>query len=130
MEPYVFHSGKDHTSGIRVTVVGGIKDGMLSLAVSRCSLKDNFVKKDGREKALARLEAGEVIATIPFEKPSLSKFIGAADAVANAVIRHGVYQKVNLIPESVIFSKDRCYGSYVNDNYENGSENCFIYTLV
>lgn len=125
MEPYVFHSEKDHVSGIRVTVVGGIVDGVLNLAVSRCSLKDNFVKKDGRKKALARLTAGEVVATTPFEKPSLSKFIGAADAVANAVINHGVYQKVNLIPESSVFFKYTFSG-----DYRKGSENSFLYTLA
>lgn len=102
MEPYVFHS-RPNSTGVRVTVVGQNVNGELKLAASRCSEKDAFVKSIGRFKATERLSVDNLIATIDFQKPSLNRFIGAADAVAEHVIKNGL-KPVKLTEKKVLFS--------------------------
>ena len=97
-EPYVFHSPARQKKGVRVTVVGVIADGVLNFAISRCGEEDRFVfvKRNGREKALERLDKGEIFASIPCEKPSLAKFIAAAKTISEIAIKHSTYKKVNI----------------------------------
>ena len=52
-----FYSKSTETKS-RVAVVGVHSDGVLSIAVSRCSHKDNFMKKKGRLIAEGRLQNG------------------------------------------------------------------------
>lgn len=54
---YRFYSKPTETKS-RVAVVGIHSEGVLSLAVSRCSHKDNFMKKKGRLIAEGRLQNG------------------------------------------------------------------------
>ena len=97
-EPYVFHSPARQKKGVRVTVVGVITDGVLNFAISRCSEEDRFVfvKRNGREKALARLDKGEIFASIPCEVPSLAKFIAAAKTISDIAIKHSTYKEVSI----------------------------------
>jgi uncharacterized protein YlxW (UPF0749 family) len=60
-----------HGSPIRVTVVGEHKDGVLTLAVARCSKNDVFTKKDGLEIAIKRLNHGNY-----FEKVDIKECNG------------------------------------------------------
>lgn len=75
---YIFHS--DHYEikfgKPRVTIAGEFdkEAKTLYLAASRCSLKDNFSRKEGREKALARLQGGFYFAQISLNKCSRSTF--------------------------------------------------------
>lgn len=122
MEPYVFHSDKDHSSKVRVTVVGEFIDGKLKLSASRCSDKDAFVKKIGRENAIKRLMNGELIAEIETKTVSKNMFIKASEAVAHAVITFGVHKKIDLI------SSDKVYTLGFFD-FENGKKDDFSYIV-
>jgi hypothetical protein len=107
-EPYVFHSPARQKKGVRVTVVGVITDGVLNFAISRCGEQDQyaFVKRSGREKALARLDKGEIFASIPCEVPSLAKFIAAAKIISEVAIKHSTYKNINLeVKENVTVTK-------------------------
>lgn len=123
MEPYVFYSNTDSLTGARVTVVGIVEDGFLKLAASRCSGKDNFVKKTGREIAIARLKSNELITSVFVGKGMISTFIGAADAVSDSVLSNGVNQRISLIDNSKLFSGER-------GNYFNFEPNTFSYYLT
>jgi len=111
-EPYVFHSPARQKKGVRVTVVGVITDGVLNFAISRCGEEDRFVfvKRNGREQALARLAKGEIFASIPCETPSLAKFIAAAKTISEVAIKHSTYKSISLsIDEEVTVTTTRTY---------------------
>jgi hypothetical protein len=82
---YVFHSGR-LDKGSRVTVVGVFSNEVLKIAVSRCSKRDNFSRKQGRTIASGRL-IKEKYALLLNSKlpPSNSDFIDVALSVANYV---------------------------------------------
>lgn len=50
---FTFHS-KGHPGQVRVTVAAVVEQGEAKFGVSRCSTKDQFVRKIGRERALER----------------------------------------------------------------------------
>ncbi len=52
----------------RITVVGEHKDGILKMAAARCSLKDRFVRKVGREIAEDRLKQGKHVLEVKTRK--------------------------------------------------------------
>ena len=98
-EPYVFHSPVSASKqGVRVTVVGEILDGKLNVAVARCGIEDKFkfTKKEGRERAMGRLNAGDYATSVPCESPNLAKFIEVAKTVSELVIKHSTYKKITL----------------------------------
>ena len=66
------------TNSTRVVVVGTHSEGMLNIAVARCSKKDNFIKKKGRMIAEGRLLKGKFFKTIPLETLSTTEFIRIA----------------------------------------------------
>jgi predicted membrane GTPase involved in stress response len=73
MNVYYHHSALE-VGKPRVTVAGIIIDGILRLGVSRCSIKDNFIKAKGRMIAKARAEKRpSLTVSIPegTEKPGL-----------------------------------------------------------
>lgn len=123
MEPYVFHSDGKSTFGVRVTVVGEVVDGELKLSASRCSEKDAFVKKVGREKAIERLSVGNLVTSIKVEKANLNLFINTAKAVADSVAKHGVYKKIELIDNSKLYV-DTIFG------FSAGDKESYSYILV
>jgi hypothetical protein len=69
----------------RVTIVGEHKDGKLKLAASRCSNKDNFSRKVGRELAEKRLQEGKIIAEIPMLACNSKLFVQFAISMADVV---------------------------------------------
>lgn len=122
MENYVFHSNVDNDSRVRVTVVGEFVDGKLKLAVSRCSEKDHFVKKIGREIASKRLLNGDLITELDVKKMSMGIFIEASETICDAVARFGVNKKIEII------SSDKIYiHTYLGFN--NGDKNEFGYII-
>lgn len=80
-----FYSPVNETK-VRVTIVGEHTDGMLRIAVARCSAKDNFVKKYGRGRALKRLSLGKLYKTILLDDCSPKAFVEIAKQVAEEVI--------------------------------------------
>lgn len=113
-QPFIFHSSPD-ISGVRVTVVGNYVDGVLNLAVARCSEKDTFVKKHGRDLAINRLSSGIYTYSLKSEEMSVKRFVGAARAVAYAVIVFGSHAKFQLVENNNLFVEmdNRCF--QVND---------------
>ena len=121
MENYVFHS---KNSCVRVTVVGEFIDGKLRLAVSRCSEKDHFVKKVGREIASKRLLDGDLIAEINVNKMSMGVFIEASETICDAVERFGVNKKIEIISSDKVYTRrNDFYG------YDNGEKFRFDYIV-
>lgn len=118
-QPFIFHSSPDNNLGVRVTVVGDYADGVLNLAVARCSQEDIFVRKTGREKAIERLKKGEFVTSLMSETMTFKRFFGAASAVANAVAIFNIDVKIGLIENSKLYLdiSDQCFQAGVEDTF-------------
>jgi hypothetical protein len=79
---YRFYSNAVDTNGVRVTIVGQLKNNILKLASARCSIKDNFCKKTGRSIAEGRLAKGKVYKEIPMESCNIETFVNEAKEAA------------------------------------------------
>lgn len=62
-------------ANVRITIAGVHSDGVLKLAVSRCSKKDRYVKKIGREKAEKRLSIGLLYDQIELKECDAKTFV-------------------------------------------------------
>jgi hypothetical protein len=69
----------------RVSVVAEHSEGMLKIAVARCSHKDNFIRRKGRAIAEGRLEKGKLYSSIPMKECDIQTFIHHAKMVAEEV---------------------------------------------
>ena len=69
----------------RVTVVGEHKDGLLKVAVARCSDLDRFDRKKGRMIAEGRLRVGKLILQERRENVSINDFIQLATHIESYV---------------------------------------------
>lgn len=67
----------------RVCVVGKHSEGVLEIAVSRCSSKDHFVKSKGRAIAEGRLLKGKLYKKIELKECKIGDFI----KIANEIIK-------------------------------------------
>ena len=85
-----FYSKADETN--RVSIVGECTDGVLKVAAARCSSKDNFVRKKGRELAEKRLQSNELCFEIPADKCDVRTFI---------VIAKGLCQQIKNSPQNL-----------------------------
>lgn len=83
MKHYIFHSP---ASSVRVTVAAAIEGSFASFGVSRCSKKDQFVKKIGRERALIRAQSDPVIKVRLPKKYIGSWFVTTARGLALTMI--------------------------------------------
>lgn len=77
---------KNPKHNARVVVVGEHSEGMLKLAVSRCSAKDHFVKQKGRNMAEGRLRKERYFKIIPMGDCNAEKFIEIAKATVKEVV--------------------------------------------
>jgi hypothetical protein len=64
---YRFYSKPKDTQN-RVSVIGQFVDGNLQIAISRCSKRDNFIRKKGRLIAENRLKKGIIYKIIPYKE--------------------------------------------------------------
>lgn len=80
---YRFYSGAENKN--RVSVVGRYSEGILTIAVSRCSNKDHFFRKKGRYIAEGRLEKGKTYLIKPLEFCDVKTFVDIAKQVAYEV---------------------------------------------
>lgn len=80
---FIYYS--PHQQECRVTVVGEHKDGVLKLAVTRCSKKDRFVKKKGVAIAKSRLENNYLHSKYKLDSCSPKDFVETAVLIANEV---------------------------------------------
>lgn len=71
----------------RVTVVGSHENGMLNVAVSRCSKNDTFMKHKGASIAESRLLGGKTFMEFPMEECDIKTFLNVAKGVALKVER-------------------------------------------
>ncbi len=69
----------------RISVVGEHKDGLLKIAVARCSIKDQFVKKTGRTLAEKRLSENKLYEEIRINNCRGKDFAIIADIIAKKV---------------------------------------------
>lgn len=69
----------------RISVVGEHSEGVLKLAVARCSRKDNFYRKKGRAIAEGRLAKGKLHSAIPMESCDTHTFVTIATQIAEQV---------------------------------------------
>ncbi len=127
MEPYVYHSSQHEYDGVRVTVVGKIDNGLLFISAARCSKEDPFVKKTGRSIAIGRLDESNFITAIDFPALDQKKFISAAKAVADSVVKHGVSKRITLINNSKLFIKSWWDSDFVNPDIDYSE---FSYILL
>lgn len=72
-----YYSTPDEAS-VRITVAGEHSDGVLRLAVARCSPKDRYVKVLGREKAEKRLSIGLLYDKIELKECDAKTFVAFA----------------------------------------------------
>ena len=89
----MFRFYSPHGTDCRVSVVGKHTDGMLNIAVSRCSKKDNFNRKIGRSIAEGRLKRGYFFSQIPIDECDSKAFVEIAKTVANEVCSSMIVKK-------------------------------------
>lgn len=88
---YFFHN--THNQRVRVTVAGQFIDNELHIGVARCSEKDQFTRKTGREIALERMVA----------KPYVKDISGKLD-----MPKHKFFIKacvISIVPYVITFKK-------------------------
>lgn len=81
-----FYSSNSTAKQPRVAVVGEHSEGMLKIAVSRCSEKENFIRVKGRKIAEGRLRKGKTYAEIPMESCDIHTFVEKAKEISQEVI--------------------------------------------
>lgn len=81
---YRFYSSPYGTS--RVSVVGNHENGVLQVAVARCSEKDNFIRKKGRMIAEGRLRKGKIYRNVPLQSCDIQQFVEIAKEITLEVI--------------------------------------------
>lgn len=123
-QQFIYYSSPDNDLGARVTVVGEYADGVLNLAVARCSNMDAFVKKTGREIATERLKKGEFVLSFKSETMSFKRFFGVASAVAYAVAVFNIDVKIELIEKSKLFLDVNGFC------FQAGEENSFAFVKL
>jgi hypothetical protein len=79
-----FYSKPSNTQA-RVAVVGEHSEGVLKIAVARCSVKDHFIKKKGRAIAEGRLHKNKLYDEIKMEKCEIKDFIKVAEETIKKV---------------------------------------------
>lgn len=84
---YRFYSNPQETNNIRVSVVGIHSEGVLSIAVSRCSAQDTFNRKKGRAIAEGRLAKGKIYNRYLLEHCDIKTFVNCAKEIASVVSR-------------------------------------------
>lgn len=72
----------------RVVIVGEIEQDTLKLAVAKCSFRDTFKRKVGRQIAEGRLKKGDIFKYVPITEGRLTteKFIEIASKVAQELL--------------------------------------------
>lgn len=99
---FIFHSPQDPMcNGLRATVVGRYNNGVLKIGVSRCSERDMFCRKTGRDLAFKRLDDGKEYLSVNSDNMDLTKFIKIAQAISEAVLTFGVDTKIKLVEETI-----------------------------
>ena len=81
-----FYSNPAETRS-RVSVVGEHSEGMLRVAVARCSEKDHFVRKKGRMIAEGRLAKNKTYDVIPMDSCDIQEFVKLAKEISKEVIK-------------------------------------------
>lgn len=71
----------------RVSVVGEYSEGVLKIAVARCSEKDHFVRKKGRMIAEGRLAKGKTYEEIPLAECDIQEFVRVAKSISKEVTK-------------------------------------------
>lgn len=84
----IYHSGGGFSLWPRITVVGEITEQahgkVLTIAAARCSVKDKFTRKEGRELAIERLENDIIFSSISVDDNfNRSNFIEIAREVVS-----------------------------------------------
>lgn len=80
-----FYSKPTETNGVRVAVVAEHSEGVLKVAIARCSTKDHYDKRVGRALAEKRLTENELYASIPIQVCDVKTFVLFAKGVAAEV---------------------------------------------
>lgn len=81
---YRFYSKPIANTG-RTTIVATFVDGVVNVAAARCSTKDNFIRKKGRQIAEGRLVKGKLIHSFKIESFSSADFIALANNLITQV---------------------------------------------
>lgn len=83
---YRFYSNPN--SEVRVAIVGKVVGTKLQVAVSRCSAKDQFIRRKGRHIAEGRLSKGKLHSEIELNTEELTNetFVALATNISNEVI--------------------------------------------
>ena len=76
--------------GPRISIVGEHKDGVLRLAASRCSPKDRFMRKIGREIAEDRLKNGKFLMELKTKECNSEKFHEYAHMLITDILKNGL----------------------------------------
>lgn len=74
----------------RVTVVGTHSEGVLKIAVARCSKKDSFIKKKGRMIAEGRLAANKLHSLHQLDTCEVVDFVNIAKTISDEVTNNKI----------------------------------------
>lgn len=87
-------------ASVRITVVGEHSEGVLRLAVSRCSKKDRYVKKIGRGRAEKRLLKGKLFDEVHLQECDAKTFVQYAKQAIKDVDKNAT--PIRIEPAEVI----------------------------
>ena len=96
---YRFYSSAKNPN--RIAVIGEYENGVLNIAVSRCSKDDIFLRKRGRVIAEGRLHKGRLHSIFHMEQPNTETFI----EIATGIIRMVGIDKISVPKEPYKFSE-------------------------
>lgn len=92
---YRFYSKSTTEQPNRVTVVGTHENNELKIAVSRCSIKDRFIKKKGKAMAEGRLAKGKLFDIINTSDCDSHRFVEIAKITVKRV--NSTKKPINII---------------------------------
>jgi len=72
---------------VRISVVGQYEEGILKIAVARCSKKDTFIRRKGRAIAEGRLFKNKLYTAVPMQACDIVAFVDVAKQVVAEVAR-------------------------------------------
>ena len=96
---YRFYSSAENPN--RIAVIGEYENGVLNIAVSRCSNNDIFLRKRGRAIAEGRLHKGRLHSIFHMKQPKTEAFI----EIASSIIKMVHIDKISVPKEPYIYNE-------------------------
>lgn len=92
---YHFFSKNETRKNERVTFVGNFTDGVLKIAVARCSKKDQFIRRKGVQIAEGRLSKNKLVFSQEMPNCTGAEFVEISKSLVGEIVRTKVVLMAN-----------------------------------